>query len=451
MSMMSYNGINLGDVRTADYRVENVYDDSGLDVLWQRISITVAAVVNLELCASNKASASDVSDPNAADPAGVPGDRMAISLERLRHTLSQPMKRLLYRVGNDLVLDSPVPLPSGAVPLRDCDFGPKPDASFLSVVQVVGDVTAFVQFRVTTCVNDCSNYVVSNRWRMSHSLNEFGYTTRTTTGTAILRADLMSLVGDMNADSFRREFFVPADAPLQRIDLDANLDEGGTRLTYTLTDAETTYTITSAGVVKVEGNVTAGSEMYHKSEVGLVKGLLKSAVSPLAVLGETIEMFTPRGRATFLVRVYGRRDTKRRDLYSVALKIASDRFSGAFKDGAPGGRYPLASMYATLPIGSMEEPYVELRGELFLMNLAASAVINAELFAEKILNFSSTFAQGLNWSPTASPTPKIGGDNNAVGFLKQVLAYQPVKVDPCELPGKPADVVNYFETADKLA
>ncbi len=52
-------------------------------------------------------------------------------------------------------------------------------------------------------------------------------TTRTTSGTAILRSDLMSLIGDMNADSFRKEFFVPADAPLQRVHIDANLDEGG--------------------------------------------------------------------------------------------------------------------------------------------------------------------------------------------------------------------------------
>ncbi len=226
MATASYNGINFGDVRTADWSVENVYDDSSLDVLWQRITLTITAIMNLELCASNKTTASDVSNPNAPDNAGIPGDRMPISLERLRHTLSQPMKRLLFRIGNDLVLDSPVPLPDGTVPLRDCDFGPKPVVP-ISVVQMVGDVSAFISFTVSTCVNDCSRYIVSNRWRMSHAIDEFGYTTRTTSGTAILRSDLMSLIGDMNADSFRKEFFVPADAPLQRVHIDANLDEGG--------------------------------------------------------------------------------------------------------------------------------------------------------------------------------------------------------------------------------
>ncbi len=210
---------------------------------------------------------------------------------------------------------------------------------------------------------------------------------------------------------------------------------------------ETTYTITTAGVVKVEGNVTAGTEMAYTSQVGLVKGLIKAATSPLAVLGAAIDMFTPRGRATFLVRVYGRRNSNRKDLYDVALKLTSDRFSGAFSDSGPGGRYPLASLYATMPIGSMEEPWVEVRGELFLANLTMSACINPNIFAQKIFNFSTTFQQGLNWSPTASPTPKIGGDSNAVGFLAQVLAYVPIKIDPCELPTKPAGIVGYFETA----
>ena len=47
----------------------------------------------------------------------------------------------------------------------------------------------------------------------------------------------------------------------------------------------------------------------------------------------------------------------------------------------------------------------------------------------------------------ANAVAGIGGDSNAVGFLAQVLAYVPIKIDPCELPTKPADIVGYFETA----
>ena len=74
-------------------------------------------------------------------------------------------------------------------------------------------------------------------------------------------------------------------------------------------------------------------------------------------------------------------------------------------------------------------------------------MINANTFASTILNFSNDFGQGLNWSQTASPTPMIGGNNNAVGFLGQVLAYEPIKATSCDLPSKPSDVVDYFETA----
>lgn len=446
MSGLSYNGVDFGDIRTAEYSVENVYDASGLDVLWQKITIQVVAIMNQEWVADSKAAADPLDDPSATTTVGSPGNRMPISLERLRHTLMEPRRRLLYRIGLDLVLDSPTPLPDGTVPLRDCDNGPIPGP--VDVIQVIGDSSAIISFRVVTHVNDCSKYIVSNRWRMSHGIDEFGYTTRTTSGEAVLRADLMSLIGDMNADTFRKEFFVPATAPLQRSHIDAELSEDGKTLNYTLTDVETTYTITTAGIVKVEGNVTAGTEMLHKSQAGLVKGLISSAFGlSVGVLSAAIEMFTPRGRATFLIRVYGRRQTPRRDLYRVAIKLTTDRFSGAFGPDGSGGRYPLASLYATNNIGSHESPWCELRGELFLYNLTGKAMINPDIFAVTILNFSNDFGQGLGWSQNATPTPMIGGNNNAVGFLAQVLAYEPIKATSCDLPSKPSDVVGYYETA----
>ena len=53
------------------------------------------------------------------------------------------------------------------------------------------------------------------------------------------------------------------------------------------------------------------------------------------------------------------------------------------------------------------------------------------------MNFSYEFGNGLNWGQTRPQTPMIGQDNNAVGFLAQVLAHVPVKDTSCDLPKAP--------------
>ena len=407
MATMSYNGINLGEVRTATYRIENVYDSSGLDRVWQKITIEVNTILNLEWCASSKAAATPIDATFPATTLGIPGDRMPISLERLRHTLQEPRKRLLYRIGNDLVLDSPPPLPDGSVPTRDCDNGPTPE--IINLTQIIGDVTAILSFRITTYVNDCSNYVVSNRWRMTHDINEFGYVTRVTTGEAVLRADFMSLVPTMSVDSFRKEFFVEATTPLQRDGIQAIQSEDGKTLYYTLTDVMTTYTITTPGVVRVDGNVSFGSEMaIGANETEFLERIWDMGTSFIWDVPKKVFAKIPKGHAGFVVRVSGRRDSTLFNLYLVALSIVTDRFAYAFGRGTL-QQAPIAKLYLTLPIGSHDEPYVEIKGNIYLKNLTLANLMGATgstgFAVGSLVNFSYDFGSGLNWSQTADRRP----------------------------------------------
>ena len=443
MATFSYAGVPFGEVNVLTYSFEPVRDSAGLTVLYQKVTIKVVALMNLNWLADSKSVATPVDDRNAPTAVGVPGNRMGISLERLRHTLGQDRQRLLLRIGPDLVLDSPPPLPDGRRPTRDCNDGPI--AGPMDVVQLFGDTSAFVSFTVTTFLNDCSNYILSNNWTMSHSINEFGYTVKTTTGEATLRADFMSLNPTMNADSFRKEFFVPCTTPLQRDGIEASLSEDGKTLNYTLTDVTTTYTITTDGVLRIEGSITAGSEMVYKSSAETMKGLIGGALSGgiFGVAAVGIEMFTPRGRVNFIVRVYGRRDADRNVLFKTGLRVVLSRVNNAFGDGS--GRMP-ASLYASIGVGSHEEPYAEVRGEVFLDNLTFKAILGPSSFADTILNFSHTYDKfSPAYSQTATPTPLIGKDN-ASGFLTELLAYEPLKANPCDLPAKPSSASGYRET-----
>lgn len=442
MATFSYAGVPFGEVNLVDYAFEPVRDSSGLDVLYQKVTIRVVALMNTYWLADSKASPTPVDDPNAPTAVGVPGNRMGISLERLRHILGQDRQRLLLRIGPDLVIDSPPPLPDGRRPSRDCNNGPI--AGPVDVVQVFGDTSAFISFTVTTFLNDCSRYILSNTWTMSHSINEFGYTVKTTTGEAILRGDFLSLVPNMNADSFRKEFFVAATTPLQRDGIEATLSEDGKTLTYTLTDVTTTYTITTDGVLRIEGSVTAGSELIYKSQVEAAKGLWAAAFGgPLAVAGVALEMFTPRGRANFIARAYGRRDADRRVLFTTVMNVVQSRLTDAF---AGSGNHQPAALYCSIGVGSHEEPYVELRGEIYLDNLTFKAILSPRKFADTILDFSQVYRKfDLPYDQTATPTPTIGKDN-ASGFLSQLLAYQPLKDGPCALPPPPTGATGYRET-----
>ena len=60
------------------------------------------------------------------------------------------------------------------------------------------------------------------------------------------------------------------------------------------------------------------------------------------------------------------------------------------------------------------------------------------------MNFSYEFGNGLNWGQTRPQTPMIGQDNNAVGFLGQVLSFVPIKDTSCDLPTAPAALIDFY-------
>ena len=131
----------------------------------------------------------------------------------------------------------------------------------------------------------------------------------------------------------------------------------------------------------------------------------------------------------------------------MALKVAADRFARAFGIGDGSGEFPLAGLFVTQDVGSHDAPVSEVRGELYLPNLAFKAVWKPAEFAIDFMNMDSDIVKaGLDWMGT-SPTQTIG-PGSAAGFLQQILAHVPPKSDPCALPPEPAAVAGAYRLAD---
>lgn len=219
---LAYNGITLAIVQVLEESKVAEYDPTGQDYLWTRYRIAVEAIYNPD-------------DPNFAvayttaelGPNGRPkpdskpvrnSTTSAVYTDvALRHKLMQPRGELLIDYASDpdpkkqgdaakqLWLDSPPKDVTGN--RRPCDLknGPLPQED--TVVRTAGDGRTFiVRFVVETYLNDCEEGtelrgtrgrtnppppLLSNRWTATMSYDDGGYATRTFTGLAIFRADVL--------------------------------------------------------------------------------------------------------------------------------------------------------------------------------------------------------------------------------------------------------------------
>lgn len=224
---LAYNGITLGIVQVIENSKTAEYDPTGQDYLWTRYRIAVEAIYNPDDPNFAVAYTSSPTGPTGRpDPLGnLVRNQQASPVYTdvaLRHRLMQPRGLLVIDFSSDpdpkktgdaalqLWLTSP-PLagdPANPNSRRPCDLnnGPLPQED--TIVREAGNGRTFVvRFVIETCLNDCkqdnrselSNNpnrlppppLLSNRWTASMSYDDGGYATRTFTGLAIFRADVL--------------------------------------------------------------------------------------------------------------------------------------------------------------------------------------------------------------------------------------------------------------------
>jgi hypothetical protein len=436
VSQLIYANVDLSEVLTQSYAFDPVNDPTNTDYLWTRLSISVVSVVHSLWTATGKTPGGLVAGGNM----GVPGDRMGVSLAKLPQILSQHRQTLLFRVGDDLVVESPPRLPDGTQLPCDCDNGPI--VKGVKVLRVIGDTSAVVSFTVETYLNSCDKFVLSNRWGVHTSVDDCGYTTRTVRGRAIIRSDFANLY-DLTADDFRQFLFVPADAPLRRVSVDVDLSEDGNTLDYTVVDKEVSWGLgENSPAVRVEGMASAGGHIDIPSLKEVVKKVPSLASEPALAfmtggaslfrnVPEALNTVIPEGRCSAIVRVFGRKGADGKYLANVALHTGMAKFSANWL----AKRAIIVGLHVTQSIGTEDEPWVELRLEFWCHHLLVSFIFNPTTIFEMMNWDVGVDDNTVTWDEGTTPA-LIGGSNNSRGaYVKQMVTQS--LGGPCRLPDPP--------------
>ena len=304
MSVLTYNGVTLQVCRMADFHMRPVLDSSSVDFLYQHVRLTVQCVWNPAMTASNS-----VLDGQGNVTA--PGDLPALSILNLKQTLQAPGKALRYTLGGQVVFSSPRVAVLGGnrgALIRDAKNGPNVlDVQVLSIHGTHSAIVLFdVEFYVTDCGNDGSTLggpLISNRWETSESVDpDTLLTTRTTSGTAVFRADLLSAYGQQ-PDDYRSLVVPPVPDGYKRYAPDITQTRDGLTLEWTVVDEEQVWNLSpTSGITRIEGenwidNDWVAGTLPHTS-MGISvqvwgaknatrKGLVDTAVAIAATMGFT--------------------------------------------------------------------------------------------------------------------------------------------------------------------
>jgi hypothetical protein len=350
MAFLSYNGVRIDvlpqmGARTLNVLERAIYSDDGIDYHWHQVIIEVQGIVNPSVIAVT------------------PGATAGNTLWALQNVLKQPRGELTFDISNDRVIQAPprlnadgtqvtmtaiaqalaagVALPGTLAPC-DCDGGPFPEE--LKIIEVQGTKSALIYFRVRCTINLCNNIVLTNRWEMTHHIDELHYTTRTINGTLQIRRDLGDFLG-FKPDDFRSSIVIQCPSDMQRDKVEVHQGSDFGTLEYTVVDRETPLT---SGVrfpgVRIEGNATSGYETDLKAFIADALRSLPDVVPRVAgrivgwgLIGEfgnaasaaksAVRASIPIPMANGLCRVYGDYDSNKLDLAAIGLNVLIDRFT----------------------------------------------------------------------------------------------------------------------------
>jgi hypothetical protein len=456
---LKYGPVDLAVEHTSEVSIRAVYDSSGLDYLYDEITVGV-------VCVFNPAAVATKSIPPFAA-----ADRLGVTVNNLKHTLLIPRQQLQLTLGTDRTFTAPLDHPlrdAQGHPVLDgqgnqvvgplpCDPGGGPFPEECRIMEVIGDKTAVVLYRIRFHTLDCTgNFVLSNRWRVSSDTDGVSYlTTRVIEGRAVLRADFaLGQSPTVLIDQFRAAFVLSPPPGFIRKRVHVTATEDGRELVYQVIDREQRLNLgTKSPAVRVEGYATAGVDVPIGKAQALgtyalraqaaaagnrfLRGVIAGAWESLAGhVGQLI----PTPKANCIVRVTGKAGVNYADLVKLAVQIALDRFANYQLNNT----LFVVSAYITQALDNEQAPYVELRMEFLVTGFnVLTAILDPVANAVNFMNFKAE-VEGPNNSLGGNALRLSGGHGNPplpasnqtrgtwIGFLvSQALAV------PCSVPAAP--------------
>jgi hypothetical protein len=251
-TVLIYNDVIFYNVVTRRWSHEMVYDDSGTDLIGERLSISVDGIIH--------AQRTPVTDSVAYVTASSPGSQNVAtatsSFRVIEDLLKMPRRRLQVYFGatdtldpRTKVVDVNAPLDPGSgsyggIIGTDIDNGPKPRR--VELFSIVGNAAFRVRFEIDVMVGDCKrinqqNIVVSNKWRLTEDMNSDFYCTRRIDGK--LRLALSKRRGGTfpSGHGFKALTMPVLEPGFRRESISFTSEENGLNCSYSVVDRQVHY------------------------------------------------------------------------------------------------------------------------------------------------------------------------------------------------------------------
>ncbi|MDE2101462.1 MAG: hypothetical protein KGL39_29725 [Patescibacteria group bacterium] len=425
---LQYNDIDLQIERMLDLNTENVLDDSGMDVLYQRITLTTQCVIN---------PSATTTFSNQIDP-----DRAGVAVNKLYDLLMEPRAQLVLSLGNDIVFLCPGNTLRGNGKAADvpCDPAGGPFPQYCRITEVWGAKTVILHYKIVFHINTCNNFVLNNRWRVTSHTGENLLTRRYIDGRATFRLDFLNFQNPLlQADAFRQAFIIPVPTNFRRARVNVIATEDGKELIYHVEDVETYLNLGAKSLItKMHMQSTCGAsnsvhglkDMFKRGMFNIAPSVMKGAANLLAhLLGQpqaghgfansgvseaatfmagAASGMLPVPKANSTVQVEARPDAKLDDVAKLAVQIATDRFG--LKVGT---QLLVLGCWVTqvLSAGVDECPTVEVRMEYMPLTKGGLQTMLKPQNAGTMMNWDTVIKGGGGFE-LAEP---LGRGNSAIG------------------------------------
>lgn len=330
MSVLQYNELTLDVVRTLNYHREPVYDQVG-NYCWTKH-------VGSFQCWYNP-SATTYRLVAGAPPANNPPQPAPTTDVAIRHKLMQPRRQFVWevRAGEDFLV-----IPE-AGKTTDAQNGPTPLACDVQALH--GTKTFQVRFDIELAVNESGLFtatpplLLSHSWRQEVVYDDNFFETRTTTGQAIFRRDLLD---DFTPDDFRQFLFPQPIKGFKRVQVHISAGEDPNSIQYTVIDRMVYKSLREQSITNIECSQSAGvrasdlvgAAMQSGGAVGsginafslFRSGMpIAGTVSALSGVVGLTRGFLPLRFTSFVVKVHGSPSATRLQLFDAAVRMFFSR------------------------------------------------------------------------------------------------------------------------------
>ena len=228
-TVVQYGGVKLYNVLTRKWEQEIFYDSSGTDAIGHKYSLTFEGILHMQRVPLNAGEVyieGDTASPNVFS-----------LLERVRLLLMRPREKLTVTVAGITVIEVEPPKVGQGNTKEDIDNGPKPKN--ISVT-ILGSNAFRVSFSVDAIVGACGSNVsvLSNRWRLSETMDSNFHITRTINGKLRISKGMVQAGKGTPIHHFKGTIIPPLESSFRRDRMTFTAEEDGLTATYEVVDRQ---------------------------------------------------------------------------------------------------------------------------------------------------------------------------------------------------------------------